>query len=444
MAAFTDEMGTAEKLIREWKGKQYFFGENVLDKVGSLAEEYGDNALIVASSSNLWIRKPLARVSDSLGQHGVKHDVVLGSRPNSPLADLYRIAYHAALYRPKSIIALGGGSTIDAVKAASILASYSPSEVSRILGVSWDKACTIEPYFGTGVVTRMMRATGRDIIPIIAVQTASGSASHLTKYSNITDPATGQKKLIVDDAIVPKKAVFDYLLTLGAPRDLTVDGALDGISHIWEVFMGATGKEYYSRVKEIAQVGIRLIVNSLRPAVESNDLKARIALGLGTDLGGYAIMIGGTSGPHLGSFSLVDILTHGRACAILNPYYTVFFADQIQDQLATIAPILRDAGLITEDPSVLSGRKLAETVAKGFLSLYRSLGVPATLEEAGASRLHLERMMLAAKDPQLRMKLLNMPVPLDPEKGDIERYMKGILEAAFTGDLSLINSMRSR
>ncbi|MBO3842129.1 MAG: iron-containing alcohol dehydrogenase [Candidatus Brockarchaeota archaeon] len=442
MSVLTDEVKTAEKLLREWKGESYIFGEGVLDKVGSLAGEYGDNALVVASSANPWIRKPLASVSDSLKGQGVKHDVVLGSRPNSPLADLYRIAYHAALYRPKSIIALGGGSTIDAVKAASVLATYSPAEVSRTLGVSWDKACTIEPYFGTGLVTMMKKATGRDIMPVIAVQTASGSASHLTKYSNITDPVAGQKKLIVDEAIVPKKAVFDYLTTLGAPRDLTVDGGLDGISHIWEVFMGATGKDYYGRIKEIAQIGIRLIVNSLRQAVERNDLKARVALGLGTDLGGYAIMIGGTSGPHLGSFSLVDVLTHGRACAILNPYYTVFFADRIEDQLTTIAPILRDAGLISEDPHVLKGRKLAETVAKGFLSFYRSLGVPTTLKEAGASRLHLERMMLAAKDPQLKMKLLNMPIPLDPERGDIERYMRGILEAAFTGDLSLISSMR--
>ncbi|MGQ9596102.1 MAG: iron-containing alcohol dehydrogenase [Thermoproteota archaeon] len=442
MVTFTDEMKTAEKLIREWKGDSYLFGEGVLDRVGSLAREYGNNALIVASGANPWIQEPLARVSNSLRKEGVEYNVVLGARPNSPLDDLYRIAYHAALHRPQSIIPLGGGSTIDAVKAASVLATYSPMDVSRALGVSWDKACTIEPYFGTGIVTKVREATGRDILPVIAVQTASGSASHLTKYSNITNPAAGQKKLIVDEAIIPKKAVFDYLLTLGAPRNLTVDGALDGVSHIWEVFMGATGKEYYDRIGKIAQVGIRLIVDNLRLAVEKNDLKARIALGLGTDLGGYAIMIGGTSGPHLGSFSLVDVLTHGRACAILNPYYTVFFADQIEEQLMTITPILSDAGLISEDLQTLRGRRLAEAMAKGFLSFYRSLGVPTTLKEAGASTLHLERMISAAKDPQLKMKLLNMPVPLDPEKGDVERYMKRILEAAFTGDLSLISSVR--
>ena len=48
-------------------------------------------------------------------------------------------------------------------------------------------------------------------------------------------------------------------------------------------------------------------------------------------------------------------------------------------------------------------------------------------------------MLEAAKDPQLKMKLLNMPVPLDPSKGDIDNYMKSVLEAAFTGDLQKTN-----
>jgi len=71
----------------------------------------------------------------------------------------------------------------------------------------------------------------------------------------------------------------------------------------------------------------------LAPPLEldsQEDMDSRESLGLGTDLGGYAIMVGGTSGPHLTSFSLVDVLSHGRACAIMSPYYTVFFAPAIQ------------------------------------------------------------------------------------------------------------------
>lgn len=442
MVTSTDDLKTAKRLVSEWKGDSYAFGKDVLEKVGLFAKEYGGDALLIASSARHWVQKPLGRILESFERNGIKYTIVLGARPNCPLRDLYRIAHHVTMYRPQSIIAFGGGSTIDAVKAANVLATYTPAEVSQVLGIGWDKACTVDPYFGTGVVTKLREATGKDTIPVIAVQTASGSAAHLTKYSNVTDLVAGQKKLIVDDAIVPKKAVFDYLVTLGAPRDLTLDGALDGISHIWEVFMGASGKGYYEKIKEIAQVGISLIVNNLRPAVDNDDVNSRVAIGLGTDLGGYAIMIGGTSGPHLGSFSLVDVLTHGRACAILNPYYTVFFASEIEEQLTTIALILQGAGLIREDLRNIGARKMAEAVAKGFLSLYSSFGIPTTLEAAGVSKIHLERMLSAAKDPQLRMKLLNMPIPLDPERGDVERYMKGVLEAAFTGDFGLISSVK--
>ncbi|MDH5703886.1 MAG: iron-containing alcohol dehydrogenase [Aigarchaeota archaeon] len=436
-----NELEEARRTIREWKGDSYVFGQGVLDRVGELAATYGDTTLLVVSELADWIRRPLNTITDSLDGSRVSYDIVLGARPNCPREDLYRIAFHAALHRPKSVVAFGGGSTIDAVKAAGVLASYSPAEVRRVLGVDWDEASSIDPYFGTGIVTKMRNETGKDILPVIAVQTASSSGAHLTKYSNITDPLAGQKKLIVDDAIVPKKAVFDYQITMGAPRDLTLDGGLDGIAHLWEVFMGATGKDYYEKIKQIAIIGFRLIVNYLGLATKQRDnVEARTALGLGTDLGGYAIMIGGTNGPHLGSFSLVDILSHGRACAILNPYYTVLFSPKIQNQLRTIAPIFQEAGFIEDDLEQLKGRRLGEEVAKGMIAFNRSLGFPTTLDEAGATRKHLERMLGAAKDPQLKMKLLNMPIPLDPDRGDIERYMKGVLEAAFTGDLSLIRT----
>jgi len=434
------EREEARKILEEWKKDAYVFGLDVLEKVGEFAKEFGDYALLVGSSSK-WAQKHLKKIMDSLEKEGVSHSIIRGARPNCPREDLYRIALQISNHRPDSVIAVGGGSTIDGVKAAIVLATYKPSEVSEVLGVDWATAGTIDPYFGTGMVTKVKEATGRELIPMIAVQTAASSAAHLTKYSNITDPLVGQKKLIVDEAITPPRAVFDYGVTIGAPRSLTLDGALDGISHLWEVFMGATGKDHYEKSKHITALGFKLIINNLRSALE-DDVDARVALGLGTDLGGYSIMIGGTNGPHLGSFSLVDIVSHGRACAILLPYYTVFFSPSIQDQLITVGQIFQEAGFISEatDLKSLQARELGETVAKGMIEFNKSLGFPTTLKEAGATEAHLDRMLNAAKDPQLKMKLLNMPVPLDPEAGDIEKYMKGVLKAAFTGDLNEITT----
>ena len=429
----------AKKILRDWKGDSYTFGENVLERTGDYAKQYGKKAaLVVTELGQAWIEGPLERVKACLKANAVGFELVSGARPNAPREDVYRIALQVARSRSDLIVALGGGSTIDASKAAAVLNTYAPAEVMEILAAGAGDADSIEPYFGTGTVTKIKDKTGRPVKPVVAVETAASSGAHLTKYSNITDPVSGQKKLIVDEAIVPPSSVFDYSLTLDSPISLTLDGGLDGIAHAWEVFMGTSGAAY-EKVKDVAELCLRLVVYGLqRVKKEKRDLDGRIALGLGTDLGGYSIMLGGTSGPHLGSFSLIDILSHGRACALLNPYYTVLFAPVVQNQLKIAADIFKEAGYISEDMKSLSGRNLGMAVAKGMIAFAKDLNFPITLKEAGATREHIDRMLGAAKNPQLKMKLQNMPTPMDAEKGDVDRLMKPVLEAAYSGDLSLI------
>ena len=432
-------MDRAKKLLKGWKGKSYTFGEDVLEASGDYAREYGKKALLVVTElGQPWIEKPLERVKASLKANRILFETAKGAGPNAPREDVYRIGLQFARSRSEMIIPVGGGSTIDAAKSAAVLNTYSPSEVMEILGTFSGEADSIEPYFGTGLVTKLNEGTGRSVLPVIPVQTAASSGAHLTKYSNITDPVTNQKKLIVDDAILPPASVFDYTVTLDAPIGLTLDGGLDGIAHAWEVLIGTKGAAYET-MKEVAELCIRLVVYGLRRIKkDGRDLEGRICLGLGTDLGGYAIMLGGTGGPHLGSFSLIDILSHGRACALLNSYYTVLFAPVIQEPLHLIGTIFKEAGYIKDDIKNLSGRDLGWTVANGMISFARDLNFPTTLREAGATREHLNRMLAAAKNPQLKMKLQNMPTPMDAEKGDLDRLMKPVLEAAFTGDLHLI------
>jgi alcohol dehydrogenase class IV len=298
----------------------------------------------------------------------------------------------------------------------------------------------IEEYFGVGRVSAMLEARGARAIPVLAVQLAASSAAHLTKYSNITDPATAQKKLIVDEAVVPARALFDYALTASQPHALTADGALDGLAHALEVLYGASGGGL-ERIRPVALLAIDLAVNYVRRACDDPaDLRAREALGLGTDLGGYAITLGGTNGGHLTSFSLVDVLSHGRACALLNPYYTVFFAPAIEDKLRDLAGIFAGAGYLKASVSGLGGRDLGLAVAEAMLELARAVGLPTRLADVeGFSDEHIRRALGAAKNPQLEMKLRAMPVPLSA--GTVDNYMGPVLEAARTGDFSLIKNM---
>jgi alcohol dehydrogenase len=417
---------TAVELIREFKRDRYVFGLDCLGRLGEIALPLGSRSLVV-SNLGKWNRPALDRIMTSLSEHRIKAiGPVPAAAPNAPREDVSRLAEEILKAKPHSIIVADGGSGIDAVKAAGVLA---------VLGGD------VEDYFGTGRVTTKLQSEEKSLLPVLAVQTAASSAAHLTKYSNITDVKIAQKKLIVDEAIVPPLALFDYSLTTSMTHDFTLDGAFDGIAHGLEVFFGA-GAEHFAKISKIARVSIELIIGAVeRAAADGNDLQARESLGLGTDLGGYAIMVGGTNGGHLTSFSLVDILSHGRACAIMNPYYTIFFGPAIQPQLRMLAEIYRKGGLIADNASSLDGRKLAEAVAEAMIRLARRVGFPTTLGEIGGfGEGHIQRALTAAKNPQLEMKLKNMPVPLGPAM--IDDYLEPVLRAAEAGDFSLIKNVQ--
>jgi alcohol dehydrogenase len=417
----------AKELLYEFKGDSYLFGPDVLPKVGSRVAAAGKKAALIRGTfagSDDYVET----ICKSLAASGVELVAeIRGARPNCPREDLIRIGDGLKELDADVIVSFGGGSTIDAAKAA---------EVLRTLGGR------IDSYFGTGLVTKALQDTDKSITTHVAIQTVASSAAHLTRYSNITEISTGQKKLIVDDSIVPAYPVFDYKVTYNTPPGLTADGALDGISHSLEVLYGAIGKPDYEKLEEIAGISIRLAVNYLPRAINDlEDKEAREALCLATDLGGYSIMTGGTNGGHLTSFSLVDILPHGRACAIMNPYYTVFFAPAIERPLHFVGKIYQQAGLTGADIESLKGRDLGVAVAEAMFEFASRIGFPTRLKDVERfSQQHIERALAAAKNPQLKMKLQNMPIPLTSEM--IDDYMGPILEAARDGNFSLIKNVK--
>jgi alcohol dehydrogenase len=416
----------AKDMIAAFKGHDYAFGAGVLDRVGPLTAQLGKRALLVSRLGSPWLQPALAQVVACLKDNGLEVlGPVQGAAPNAPREDVYRLQGHILHKQPDVLVSLESGSGIDACKAAAVLATFG------------DIQAELDPYFGVGQVTRLREQTARQVLPVVAVMTAASSSAHLTKYSNVTDPGKGQKKLIVDEAIVPPRAVFDYKLTLSQSLALSLDGGMDGFSHCLEVYLGARGSSL-GQIEAIALTGIELIVAGLKVIVESpGDLNAREQVALGTDLGGYAIMVGGTSGPHLNSFSLVSYLSHGRACALMNPYYTVFFTPAVEERVRRVGDIFKKHGYISKNPESLTGGDLGRTVAEGMLTFNRSIGFPTRLSEIeGVQAAVLDKILTAAKDPQLESKLQNMPVPLSADL--VDTYMAPILQAAWNGDLSAI------
>ncbi len=417
---------TARRLLEVFKGDSYAFGAGAAERTGQMAASLGRRFLLVRGSSSER-NGMLDAVCKAMDKAGLEiTGECRGAAPNSPIADVLRVRDAILEVEPDAVIGLGGGSLIDALKGSVALACLGG---------------TCDDYYGVGRVSTEMAKQGTSLMPMLAVQTASGSAAHLTKYANITDLATMQKKLFIDEALVPPVALFDYNATRTMSAEFTKVGAFDGISHLMEVYLGMPeGNEHSARVAEIALTGLELIVSSLPGALrtpESEELRSN--LGLGTDLGGYAIMVGSTNGPHLNSFSLVDLMDHGKATALLLPYYVCFFAPAVRDRLLEIGRLYRKYGYIELSSKLreLEPTELGLTVAKGMAEMAASVGFLTRLDEIdGFGEEHMQRMLSAAKDPSLSSKLQGMPIPMTSE--DVDAYMRPLLEAARTGDFSRI------
>jgi len=416
----------ARTLMGEFKGDRYRFGLGAIAKAGEMGARIGKEFLLVCgrSAEKSGMAGRLRRSFERAGL-AIRGECA-GARPNSPVQDVERVRDEILALQPEAVVGLGGGSLLDALKGSITLASLGGS---------------CEDYYGVGKVSAALQASGRKLIPMLAVQTASASAAHLTKYANITNLQTMQKKLFIDEALVPPVAVFDYRATVTMPEQFTKVGAFDGLCHILEVYFGTPADHpKFATVQELAPVGLELIICSLPGAVKQPACeKCRERIGLGTDLGGYAIMIGSTNGPHLNSFSLVDVMDHGQATALLMPYYTCFFAPAIRERLLVVGGIYQRYAYIDEsvDLAALDGHELGVTVGRGMAGLAESVGFPTRLDQVdGFGDEHVERMLSAAKDPSLASKLQGMPIPMKPE--EVDRYMGAILQAARTGDFGAI------
>ena len=87
----------AKKVLRDWKGNSYTFGEDVLDATGKYAKQYGKKAaLVVTELGQAWIEKPMEQVKASLKANGVCFELINGARPNAPREDVYRISLQVA------------------------------------------------------------------------------------------------------------------------------------------------------------------------------------------------------------------------------------------------------------------------------------------------------------------------------------------------------------
>ncbi len=305
--------------------------------------------------------------------------------------------------KPCAVVALGGGSVMDAAKAA-CLAAQSGWPLAEHFGVNRYSDCHPE--------ARLDR--------VICIPTTSGTGSEATPYSNIVDPAQKVKKLIAERFIVPELALLVPELTHSMPPAVTRATGCDALAHAIEGFLNVGADGNHPAANEWALESIRLITEHLPRAIAAgDDAAARRAMSFAATLGGMVIRFKSTGLPHLASFSWFGRLEHGISVAMLLPACWRYY-------LGNPAVVARTMQL-----SPLFPGNTPEEVIASFRHFLDSVGVPAALRDCpGITQELLEET--ARSGAQNKMKLENAPRPVPVAES--ERILSAILQQTREGD----------
>jgi alcohol dehydrogenase class IV len=214
-----------------------------------------------------------------------------------------------------SLVAIGGGSSIDTAKGMSVL--FANGGRMR----DWKVPADI-PQLGP---------------PLIAIPTTAGTGSEVTRFTVVTDTETDEKMLIAGLACCPAAAIVDYELTLTMPYRLTADTGIDSLTHAIEAYVSRRANPF---TDGLAKNAMGLIARNIRAACAAPDSRvAREAMMLGATTAGMAFsnasvaLVHGMSRP-IGAFFHVP---HGLSNAMLLPEITAFSAPAALERYAECA-----------------------------------------------------------------------------------------------------------
>ena len=262
-----------------------------------------------------------------------------------------------------AVIGFGGGSPIDTAKAIAVLSQYSND---------------IQDYKPPGTFDKKG-------LPIIAIPTTAGTGSEVTHHAVIIDTRTNNLEKIScrGEGFVPIVSIIDYELTLSKPRRLTIDSAIDTLTHGIEAYVSKKATLFSDRM---ALDTIRLVTENIY-AVEKNpkDIKAREGLMLAATLGGLAFsnasicLVHGMSRP-LGSNFKVP---HGLSNAMLLPTITEFSFEHAKSRYADCSRAGKFA--LSDDDDDIACKKLLS----GLYKMNKDFEVP-SMKDFGIDQKNFE------------------------------------------------------
>ncbi|MEW6349250.1 MAG: iron-containing alcohol dehydrogenase [Thermodesulfobacteriota bacterium] len=328
-------------------------GPGSSDRIGDEVKRLGGKKVMIVTDTGLVKTGICARFEDLLAKSGCSVSRFDAVEPDPS----YEIASKAAQFTREAgsdlILGIGGGSSLDIAKVASILITNTEP---------------ITSYFGVDTVPRPGLTT-------ILVPTTAGTGSEVTPIAILSDYEEKLKKGIVSSHLFPSLALLDPELTTGLPASVTAATGMDALIHAVEAY---TSKNATSFTDLLALEAVRLIFRNIRTAfADGSNLQARSGMLEGSLLAGMAFANAGVTAVHAFAYPIGAEfhIPHGVANSIMLAPVMEF------NMLGNLPKFARLAEVFGENTCGLSERQAASTGVDALKTLAADLKIPGSLRE---------------------------------------------------------------
>ncbi|GAA4524913.1 iron-containing alcohol dehydrogenase family protein [Amycolatopsis samaneae] len=358
------------------------FGPGVLAGLPGFVAELGHDRAFVITDRGLRATGIVGRVERTLAAAGLAHEVHEDVGPNPSTVELDRGAARLRGFGNAVVVALGGGSALDAAKGISVLAG-NPDAVAADADTLWSAA---------------------DGLPIVAVPTTAGTGAETNGFGVVEDLHVRRKVYIGHSSVLPRIAVLDPELTLGLPAPVTASTGLDALVHGIES-LASRGANPVSAA--YATQAVSMVSRWLPVAYRDGaDLEARSRLMLGAHLAGRALTLSGLGLVHgIGHALTARTGTpHGVALAAVLEEVMTFSAPAAASAYETAA---RAMGVSTVDGGG------ADAAIAAVREISGSIGIKRPLRELGVTREMLPAIAEAAVADAVTKNSPRLPAPAE-------------------------------
>src|SRR5665647_647329 len=326
------------------------FGVGITGKLGEILKEQGFNKVFIATGPIISKSEIMTKIKNALDKEEIEYTIYdkLNTEPTVKQID------SAAEILKKSgsdvVLAVGGGSPIDAAKAMCVLQTHEGSIADYLFGRT--------------------KVVNKKIMPLVCIPTTAGTGSEMTGISVVSDEERGVKLSIRDRYLTPRLAIIDPELHLDMPKFITATTGMDALTHAIESYISLNAEPISDAMGIYA---IKLIGRNLRNVVNNgHDIEARTFMAIASTIAGVAFVNGGLGVVHgiAQSMGVVAHTAHGVANGLILPYAMKKNVVGNYEKFKDIAVAL------DEDISGITLENAALKAADAVFKLSKDIGIP--------------------------------------------------------------------